>query len=113
MRMKLICLAILAALCFLAATAGGDQTKSYRLTLSSAFQVGNAELQPGEYTLVIDQPKVRFVELKTGKSVEMEAKVLSTDEKNSSTAIHSERVDGGSRIREIRIGGSKIRVAFD
>jgi hypothetical protein len=45
--------------------------------------------------------------------VELTAKVGETVEKTEHTAIHSKRVDGVAQIREIRIGGSKTRIAFD
>lgn len=71
------------------------------------------ELQPGEYKLVVDEPKVRFIELKTGKSLELDARVESGDRKFDSTKIHTQSVDGVSQSRQIRIGGTETRIAFD
>jgi len=45
--------------------------------------------------------------------VELDAKVESGDRKFDSTEIRSAQVDGASQIREIRIGGTKTRIAFD
>lgn len=112
MKIKMTCLAVLLAFGFLTVMASGDQSKSYRITLSDSLKVGSAQLQPGEYKLVVDAPKVRFTELKTGESVELEAIVENVDRKFSDTAVHSQRVDGVSQLKEIRIGGSKTKIAF-
>ena len=111
MKTKMTCIAILLAFGFLTATANADQ--SYKCTLSSACKIGSADVQPGDYKLVVDAPKVVLTELSTGKSIELEAKVESTDQKFATTEIHSSQVDGASRIREIRIGGSKTIIAFE
>lgn len=112
MKIKMACLAVLLAFGFLTFIASGDQSKSYRVTLTDTFKIGNAELKPGEYKLVVDAPKVRFTELKSGKSVDLEANVESGDEKFTDTAVHARRIDGVSHIREIRIGGSKTKITF-
>jgi hypothetical protein len=111
MKTKMTCIAMLLAFGFLTATASADQ--SYRFNLSQPSKIGNAELRPGDYKLVVDAPKVVLTELSTGKSIELEAKVESTDQKFATTEIHSSQVDGASRIREIRIGGSKTKIAFE
>jgi type 1 fimbria pilin len=113
MKWKAAFLAVVLSIAFLAAVAAGDQSKSYRITISSASKIGTTEFKPGDYELVVNQPKVRFTEIRTGKSVELEAKVDNLEEKVESTTIHSETVDGVSMIRQIRIGGSKTRIAFD
>jgi len=104
-------LAIVAVFGLVAGSAYADQ--SYRITLSSVFKIGHLEFRPGEYKLVVNAPKVRLTELNSGKEVELTAKFGETVEKTEHTAIHSKRVDGVAQIREIRIGGSKTRIAFD
>jgi len=111
MKNVIRCLAILAAIGLIASSAFADQ--SYRITLSSVSKIGNIEFKPGEYKLVVDAPKVRLTELNSGKAVELEAKVEDAATKNEQTAIHSTRVDGVTKISEIRIGGSKTRITFD
>jgi hypothetical protein len=112
MKIKMTCLAVLLTFGFLTVIASGDQSKSYRITLSDSFKVGNEQLSPGEYKLIVDAPKVSFTEVRTGKSVELEAKVETADEKFSQTAVHSRRDDGVSHLSEIQIGGSKTRITF-
>jgi hypothetical protein len=111
MKTKTICVMFLLALGFLAATASADQ--SCKFILSSTSKIGTAELQPGEYRLVVDEKRVVLTELKTGKLIELEAKIEQTEQKANSTQVHSQQVDGVSRINEIRIGGSKTKVAFN
>jgi hypothetical protein len=111
MKIKTTCIAILLAFGFLTCVASADQ--SYRITLSNASKIGSIELQPGDYKLVVDVPKVIFTELRTRKSVGLAAKVENVDEKFDKTEIHWSQVDGIRQIIEIRIGGSKTKIAFD
>jgi hypothetical protein len=104
-------LAIVAVFGLVAGSAYADQR--YRITLSSVSKIGNTEFKPGEYKMVVEAPKVRFTHLNTGKEVELAAKVVQAVEKNEHTTIHSKSVDGFAQISEIRIGGSKTRIAFD
>jgi len=111
--MKIIvkCLAALFAIGLVAGSAYADQ--SYRITLSKVSKIGNIEFQPGEYKLVVDAPKVRFTNTDSGKTVELEAKVEESDTKSTLTEIQFTRADGVHKIKEIRIGGSKTRIAFN
>jgi hypothetical protein len=111
MKTKIACIAVLLASGLLTAIANADQ--SYRFTLSNTSQIGNAELRPGDYKLIVDGPKVVVTEITTGKSIEVEAKVESADKKFAATEVHTKLVDGVSQISEIRIGGSTTRVSFN
>jgi len=108
------CLAILFAVAVFYGSARGDEPKQYRITLDRVAKIGATEFQPGEYKLLVDAPKVRFTELKSGKEVEIEAKVEAEESKFEHTMIHSRMGDDGIRkISEIRIGGSKTKIVFD
>lgn len=87
--------------------------KTYNVTLGSASKIGNVEFKPGTYRLVVDSPKVRFTEVKSGTEIELEAKVDEGDTKFNNTSVHLRNIDGVDQILEIRIGGSRIRIAFD
>ena len=113
MKIKTLGLAILLAAGFLAPSATADQSKSYRVTIANGTKVGQTELQAGEYRLIVDEPKVRFIEVKTGKAVELEAKIETGERKFDSTEVHTSKVDGASQLRQIRIGGTKTSIAFD
>jgi hypothetical protein len=111
MKTKIACITILLACGFLTVAASADQ--SFKFSLSDVSKIGTAELKPGEYKVVVDAPKVVLTDLKSGKSITLEAKVENMDEKFDRTEVHSSRVDGVSQIKEIRIGGSKTKIAFD
>lgn len=115
MRFAVRAIAILAALGFFAGSAGADNPKTYRITLSNPSKIGPHDFQPGEYKLVVDthDPKVIFTHLRTGEDISLEAKVETGDQKYDSTAIRSTTESGVRRIIEIRIGGSNTRVAFE
>ena len=110
MKTKMTCIAILLAFGFLTATANADQ--SYKFTLNSAYKIGNTDVKPGDYKLVVGGPKSVLTHLNTGKSFELDAKVENADQKFDTTEIHTRQVDGASQISEIRIGGSTARIAF-
>src|ERR1039457_5619399 len=78
MKTKMTCIAILLAFGFLTATASADQ--SYRFTLSQPSRIGNTELQPGDYRLVVDAPKVVLPALNTSKSKKLGEKFESRDQ---------------------------------
>jgi hypothetical protein len=87
--------------------------KSYRVTMSGPAKIGSVQLQPGEYILVLDDSSAHFTEVKTGEEFEVLAKIDDTAEKKfESTAIHSTRANGETLITEIRLGGTRTRVAF-
>ena len=111
MKNVMRCVAILAAIGLVAGSAFADQ--SYRITLGTDSKIGNLEFKAGEYKLVVDAAKVRLTQANSGKAVELEAKVEEADTKHDQTEIHSKLVDGVSQISEIRIGGSKTRIAFN
>ena len=114
MRIKLWCVLLMAAFGLTTAVAGDKKAdgKKYRISIHRTLKVGASELQPGEYHLVVGSPKVRFVELASGDTLEVEATVHTVDKKFPDTTITSVRVDGGEKLREIALGGSQTKVAF-
>jgi hypothetical protein len=111
MKTTITCVAVLLAFGFLTTAASADE--SYRFTLSRPSTVGGTELQPGDYKLVVNAPKAVLTEIKTGKSIEVQARVETANKKFETTEVHSTQVDGVYQLSEIRIGGSKARIAFD
>ena len=104
-------LAILFVMGLIAGSTWADQ--SCKITLSSVSKIGAIEFKPGEYRVVVDASKVRLTRVETGKTVELEAKIQEADTKSEHTAVHSQNVDGVSRISEIRMAGSKTRITFN
>jgi hypothetical protein len=86
--------------------------KSFRINLTNPAQAGSLQLKAGEYEVVPEQSKVRFVDLKTRTSVETEAKIETGDKKFSQTAVEAKTVNGTSTIEEIDLGGTKMKVEF-
>ena len=107
-KMLAVLVVALASLSF----AGTPNTKTYKINLSYPSKVGINQLAPGEYKLAVDTAAVRMVELKTGKAIEIAAKVETAEDKFENTAITTEMVDGVAEIREIRLGGSNIHIDF-
>lgn len=113
--MKLLCVLVLAAGGLLVAVAYGDDPKSYKITVADV-NVGTTQLKAGEYQILIHrdgaEPKVVFTPVGSSDSIEVAAKVESADKKYDATQIHSKDVKGIQQISEIRIGGTKLRIAF-
>ena len=111
MKMTMMSAAILLIFAFLAAPLCADEKCSF--ILNNTSKIGAAELRPGEYKLVVDSGKVLLTDLKSGTSIELKGKIETAVEKFSRTEVHTNRVGETSQIFEIRIGGSKTKVAFD
>jgi hypothetical protein len=86
--------------------------KTYPLILKSPSKILSNELATGQYKIAVDTASVRVVDERTGKAIEVAAKVETVEKKHEYTSISSERVDGVSQIREIRLGGSKVVISF-
>ena len=86
--------------------------KSFHITLSSPAQVGGVQLKAGEYELVPEQSKVRFIDVLTRHTVEAEAKIEDGARKFSQTAIQEDTVNCASQIKEIDLGGTKTKIEF-
>ena len=114
MKNMIRCLVMLLAVGLFGGNVRGDKLKSYAITLSSTYRIGETEFQPGNYRIVVDASKVRFTQVGSDKAaVEVDAKVESTDSKFDRTAVHSKQVDGVNHISEITLGGSKTKLAFE
>jgi hypothetical protein len=87
--------------------------KSYQIRVDSPSKAGNLTLKPGDYNVDMDATKVRFTEVKSGKSVETEGKVVRAEKKYGSTAINAVQVDGANEIREILLGGTSTKIQFE
>lgn len=99
----------LAVSSLMAGTAGG---KTYRFNLAAASSLAGNQLAAGEYTVAVNTASVRIVESRTGKAIEVPAKVENAEKKFNSTAVSTEQINGASEVRGIRLGGSKIQIEF-
>jgi len=102
---------ILLVLGFLAAPLCADEKCNF--ILSDTAKIGAAELRPGEYKLLVEDGKVVLTHLKSGESIEVNGKIETAPEKFKTTEVHASRVGEISQILEIRMGGSKTKIAFD
>jgi hypothetical protein len=87
-------------------------TKSYEVSFSQPSKAGSVDLQPGDYKVALAGSKVTFTALKTGKSVETEATVQTSDKKFPQTLVDAELISGASKIHEIDLGGTTTKVLF-
>ena len=111
--MRLTALCVLLAIACVISVEPAMADKSYQITMSSAAAIGSAQLQPGEYKIVLDDSSAHFTEVRTGEEVEVLATIDNTTEKKfERTTIHSTRASGETVITEIRLGGTKTRIAF-
>ena len=89
------------------ALAVASAATSYRVTFFSPSNVAGTEVKAGEYRLEVKDGKAV---LKQGKTVvEAAVRVETADKKVSDNAIKYE----GSKVQEIRIGGTTTRLVFE
>lgn len=78
--------------------------KRYQIMISAVTKAGAVELQPGEYTIIVDNSAVRFANSKTGKEFEVAAKIDdSAKTKFAGTEVHSKRFAGPGPQRRIAV----------
>ena len=84
--------------------------KTYSITLSSPAAIGNSQLNSGEYKLEL---KGDSVLVKDGKMVnEFPVHVENEARKFDYTSITTSSESGSSRIEEIRLGGTTVKLVF-
>ena len=86
--------------------------KSYEISFSSPTKAGSVQLKAGDYRLSVDGTKATFTDLKTLKAVTTDVKVQNSDKKFESTKVNTTNDGGTSVIKDIEIGGSKMKVDF-
>lgn len=111
MRLKTVFVLLSTVLFVLVGEARAD--KSYQVKVTTAAKAGSVQLQPGDYHLVLDNSRILFRELETGKEYPVEAKIDDSAEKKfENTAIYSRQKEGAMLITKIELGGTKTTVAF-
>lgn len=98
-------------LCLLAAATAFAAESFFRVTLFQASTVNGTELRPGEYKLELVGNKA--VISKGKHTVEAEVKVETAGSKFRSNSIRYQSVDGKMKVREVRLGGTNIRLVFN
>ena len=96
-----------------ALTVAMASAKSYQISLDSVCKAGNVTLKPGKYKVALDASTVRFTEVSTGKSVETEGKIVTSQKKFGDTAVNATQVDGTRQIQEISLGGTNTKIEFE
>jgi hypothetical protein len=86
--------------------------KTYDLSFASPTKVGNVQLKPGEYRLTVNGNKATFTDVVTYKAVTTDVKVTNGDKKFEETRVDSTTDGGNSVVKDIELGGSKIKIDF-
>ncbi len=85
--------------------------KSYTLDVFVPMVLSGTELKPGTYTLDLNDNKIV---VRRGKlAVEASVKVDSVEARIPATRIRCEDVGGKYQIREIRLGGTSMKLVMD
>ena len=84
--------------------------KTYSITLSSPAAIGNSQLKSGEYKLEL---KGDHVVMKGDKVAdEFPVHVENEARKFENTSVTTTSESGSSRIEEIRLGGTTVKLVF-
>ena len=99
---------LLLAFTLLGASIAG--AKTYTIRLSSAAAIDNIQLKSGEYKLELKGDRVL---VDNGKAVdEFPVRVENEARKFALTSVTLSTADGTSRIQEIRLGGTTVKLVF-
>ncbi len=79
----------------------------YNVTLFQPSVINGTELKAGDYKVAVEDGKAVFTEGK--KTFEAPVKIEQTADKNNSNTI---RYAEGSKVQEIRIGGTHTKLVF-
>jgi len=84
--------------------------KTYTVTVNGPAAIGNSQVKGGDYKLELKGDRVL---LKDGKMVdEFPVQVQNESRKFDSTSITYSSHDGTTRIEEIRLGGTTVKLVF-
>ena len=86
--------------------------KTYDVAFSSPTKVGSVQLKAGEYRMSLSGNKVTFTAVDTQKSFTTDVKVENTDKKFDDTRVDATNEGGTSVVKDIELGGSKVKIDF-
>jgi hypothetical protein len=96
--------------CLLAGAALAS-TKSFTVTLYEPSVIGGTELKAGDYQCQLKDQKLV---IKHGReTTETGVKVENSEAKYASTTVRYNTGDGKSKVEEIRVGGTNMRLVLD
>ena len=85
--------------------------KSYSLTLNRVSDIGGKELKAGDYKLEL---KDQTVVISSGKvSNAVPVTIENEHAKFDATAVRYDSASGQNRVREIRLGGTTMKLVFN
>jgi hypothetical protein len=97
-------------LCLLAGAALAS-TKSFTVTLYEPATIGGTELKAGDYKCELKDQKLV---IKRGReTTEAAVKVETGEAKYASTSVRFNVGDGKSKVQEIRVGGTTMKLVLD
>ncbi len=85
--------------------------QTFTVKLHQPSTVEGTELKPGNYKVELSETRVVITNGRL--TVEAPVRQEESDVRFPATSVRYVDVDGTTRIREIRVGGSKIKVIFD
>jgi len=90
---------------------GIASAKSYSVTFYGPAVVGGTELKAGDYRFEVKDQKLL---IKHGReTAEANVKVETSNSKYSSTTVRFANADGKSKVEEIRVGGTNMKLVLD
>ena len=86
--------------------------KTYDISFSSPTKVGSVQLKAGDYRMSLNGNKATFTDVQTLKNFTTDVKVENTDKKFDDTKVNTTSDGGTTVVKEIEVGGSKIKLDF-
>jgi len=86
-------------------------TKSFTVTLYEPSVIGGTELKAGDYNCELRDQKLV---IKHGRqTTETAVKIENSEAKYASTSVRYDTGDGKSKVQEIRVGGTNMKLVLD
>ena len=85
--------------------------KTYTFSVSTPAQLGNALLNPGEYSLKVDGEQVVLID-SHHQRIETNATIETSDKKFPQTSVLMTTAESVARIESVQLGGTDKKVVF-
>jgi hypothetical protein len=98
------------AIAFLTLALSVASAKLYNVETTLPMVLAGTELKAGAYTLDLEGDKISVKQGKT--AIQTSVRVETGTDKNRATSFRCEQVDGRYHVKEIRLGGTNLKLVL-
>jgi hypothetical protein len=98
------------AIAFLTLALSVGSAKQYTVESTLPMVLAGTELKAGSYTLDVEGDKISVKQGKT--TIQASVRVETSTDKTRATSFRCEQVDGRYHVKEIRLGGTNLKLVL-